>query len=121
MFTTDSRTCSPADARRLALAYLQTHCPTADIGAIQLVLSELVTNAARHTPAGTWTLELHHDDQALTLHVHDHSTHLPRPRTTSALDGNGGLGLHIIDHLTDHTSTTVTPHGKTTTAHWTLT
>ncbi|MET7746684.1 ATP-binding protein [Streptomyces sp. NPDC005385] len=120
MFTTDSQMSTPADARRMTAAHLLVCCPAADIEAVQIVLSELVANAARHTPAGTWALEVYHDDGALTLLVHDHSERLPQRREVPALDGHGGMGLGIIDQLTDHTCVDVTATGKTITAQWAL-
>ncbi|MEW2134161.1 ATP-binding protein [Streptomyces sp. NPDC005435] len=118
MFSTDSGTASPGDARRLAVAHLERHCPGADIPAVQVVLSELVTNAARHTPEGTWTLTLRHADGMLTLQVEDFSPHLPRPRQGDTLDGHGGLGLGLVERLSNLVTTTRTATGKAVVAHW---
>ncbi|MET7610789.1 ATP-binding protein [Streptomyces seoulensis] len=118
MFSADSTAASPSDARKLAAAYLQTHCPHADLGAVQVVLSELVTNAARHTPDGTWTLTLRHADGILALQVQDSSCDLPQPRQGDTLDGRGGLGLGLVDKLSDHVTMTTTPTGKMITAQW---
>ncbi|MGW4195094.1 ATP-binding protein [Streptomyces sp. NPDC005004] len=118
VFSADSSTSSPGDARRLAVAYLRDHCPGADIPAVQVVLSELVTNAARHTPDGTWTVTLRHADGMLTLQVEDSSPRLPRPRQGDTLDGRGGLGLGLVDSLSDLVTTLRTPRGKAVVAHW---
>ncbi|MFD4543205.1 ATP-binding protein [Streptomyces bauhiniae] len=118
MFSADSTAASPGDARRLALTYLQTHCPDADMDAVQVVLSELVTNAARHTPEGIWTLTLRYADGLLVLRVEDCSSELPRPRQGDTLDGRGGLGLGLVDKLSDHVSMAPTPMGKAITARW---
>ncbi|MFD4540127.1 ATP-binding protein [Streptomyces bauhiniae] len=118
MFSADSTAASPGDARRLATAYLQDHCPRADADAVQVVLSELVTNAARHTPDGTWTMTLRYADGLLALRVEDSSPDLPRPRQGDTLDGQGGLGLGLVDKLSDHVTMAPMPVGKAITARW---
>ncbi|MEU6405805.1 ATP-binding protein [Streptomyces sp. NPDC046985] len=121
MFTARSDACAPADARRLAVDYLRAHCPAADLEAVQIVLSELVTNAVRHTATGIWSLALLVADGTLTLEVRDESPHVPRPRNTPPLDGHGGLGMGIVDRLADDLALRVTETGKTITARWKLT
>ncbi|MFD7677128.1 ATP-binding protein [Streptomyces sp. NPDC060187] len=131
MFTSDSDTASPADARKLALAFLHVHCPDVDADAVQIVLSELVTNAARHTVTGFWSLDLHYDNShgdgisLLTLRVYDRDVRLPRQRKDSSLDGHpldgrGGLGLTLVEKLADQVSVSRTGEGKTITAQWKL-
>ncbi|MFJ4894948.1 ATP-binding protein [Streptomyces sp. NPDC088788] len=131
MFTSDSDTASPADARKLALSYLRVHCPDADVEAVQIVLSELVTNAVRHTVTGSWSLDLRYDNShgdgigLLTLRVHDRDIRLPRQRDDSSigwhpLDGRGGLGLLLVQKLTDQVGVERTRNGKTITVQWKL-
>ncbi|MEU6406836.1 ATP-binding protein [Streptomyces sp. NPDC046985] len=120
VFTAWSSACSPADARRRAVEYLRAHCPQADLEAVQLVLSELVTNAVRHTPEGVWSLALHIGESALTLEVSDASAFVPQPRGTLPLDGRGGLGLGIVKNLSDHVITQPMESGKKIVAQWRL-
>ncbi|MFD9584908.1 ATP-binding protein [Streptomyces sp. NPDC059980] len=131
MFTSDSDTASPADARKLALSYLHHHCPDVDEDAVQIVLSELVTNAVRHTVTGFWSLDLQYDNShgdgigLLTLRVHDRDIQLPRQRNDAPvgghpLDGRGGLGLLLVEKLADEVSVDRTRDGKTITAQWKL-
>lgn len=123
MFTSDSDTASPADARKLALSFLHVHCPDADVDAVQIVLSELVTNAVRHTVTGVWSLDLNYDNShgdgigLLTLRVHDRDISLPRQRNDSSfgghpLDGRGVLGLPLVDKLADQIGVERTRDGK---------
>ncbi|MFF3214240.1 ATP-binding protein [Streptomyces sp. NPDC002886] len=84
--------------------------------AVQLVVTELVTNAIRHTdgPAALH-LELHEDH--VKIRVTDTSPNPAMPRTPRT-DGTGGYGWHLIDRLTTHTHTEPTPDGgKTICAH----
>lgn len=120
MFTAHSQASSPADARRLAAAYLDAHCPGADAEAVQIVVSELVTNAVRHTPDGTWSLVLRLEEGQLILEITDDSPELPTPRPNPPLDGRGGLGLGLVEKLSDHTAVAPTGRGKTITAWWKL-
>lgn len=120
MFTAHSQASSPADARRLAVAYLDAHCPGADTEAVQIVVSELVTNAVRHTPEGTWSLSLRIEEGQLILEIADDSPALPSARRDPALDGRGGLGLGLVERLSDHTAVVPTTRGKTITAWWKL-
>ena len=63
-----------------------------------LLLSEIVTNAVRHTEGETILITVTTMDHHLRVEVHDDSASMPLPRPS---DETGGLGLYLIDHLSD--------------------
>ncbi|MFD6885298.1 ATP-binding protein [Streptomyces sp. NPDC059957] len=84
--------------------------------AILLVVTELVTNAIRHTD-GPATLHLELHDDHIDIRVTDTSPEPAEPRLPQT-DGTGGYGWHLINRLTTHTHTEPTPDGgKTIHAH----
>ncbi|MFJ1579824.1 ATP-binding protein [Streptomyces sp. NPDC088182] len=105
-----------AAARATAAAFLQQHCPWADLDAVLLVVSELVTNAVRHTP-GWWRLHLIAEDETLTVEMDDSS---PEPPVARAPDfsGGGGFGWHMVLRLAGHVEVRPLPEGKRVQAVW---
>ncbi|MFJ9682111.1 SpoIIE family protein phosphatase [Streptomyces sp. NPDC101194] len=77
--------------------------------AMELVLSELVTNAIRHGSAPV-TLRLL-NDHGLTCEVADGSSTSPHLRYAAATD-EGGRGLFLVAQLTERWGTRYTPQGK---------
>ena len=104
------------DARRAATAFGSRECPDADLGALALVVSELVTNAARHT-SGWWRLTVRGEGRRLDVEVEDRSSAVPAPRTPR-FDGRGGHGLNIVGALAGPLEVVPGPHGKTVRARW---
>ncbi|MER7488001.1 ATP-binding protein [Streptomyces sp. NPDC126497] len=106
-----------AEARAFAAHFLQQlrteWCATiggrAD-GAVLLVVSELVTNADRHSN-GPYVLELEGTDTALTVSVYDSSAALPRvfPRDPERV---GRHGLEIVRALARDVTVERVPVGK---------
>ncbi|MFD4322862.1 ATP-binding protein [Streptomyces sp. NPDC058548] len=88
---------SPAVARRSAVRWLEAaECArTADA---VLVVSELVTNAVRHT-RGPCLLTLTEDGESLDIAVTDHSEELPDVHRPAGGDQRGGFGFEIMRHL----------------------
>lgn len=109
---------SIAQARAAARRYLAENSPWAPAAEVALVVSELVTNAVRHT-SGWWRLRLTADGQRLVVEVEDRSADRLRRRPFSAT-GDGGLGLVIVEKLADRLE--VRPNaagsGKTVRASW---
>ncbi|MDT0406222.1 ATP-binding protein [Streptomyces edwardsiae] len=106
-----------AEARSFAARFLQQlrteWCAVVDEradGAVLLVVSELVTNADRHSE-GPYILELEGTDTALTVTVYDSSAHLPRvfPRDPERV---GRHGLEIVRALARDVSVERVPVGK---------
>jgi anti-sigma regulatory factor (Ser/Thr protein kinase) len=109
-----------ADARREAESYRLLACAWVPASALSLVVSELVTNAVRHTP-GWWRLILTADAGQLVLEVEDTSPAPPRPRPDGAVrpaDTVGGLGLTIVGRLATRLEVEPGAAGKTVRAVW---
>lgn len=108
---------SIAEARAFAAHFLQQlrteWCATVDErseGAVLLVVSELVTNADRHSN-GPYILELEGTDTAVTVLVYDSSVALPRryPRDPERI---GMHGLEIVHALSRQLAVERVPVGK---------
>ncbi|MFF3215763.1 ATP-binding protein [Streptomyces sp. NPDC002886] len=80
--------------------------------AILLVVTELVTNAIRHT-TGPAALHLELHDDHIEIRVTDTSPTAAEPRVPQ-IDGSGGYGMHLVKSLTTHTRTEPTPDGGKT-------
>lgn len=88
-----------------------------------LIVSELVTNAARQTPDKEIRLQLSRDAYGITIAVWDADHELPKatPMTEltledldlseEAFDDNGGWGLHIVRALSAKCGVTADPAG----------
>jgi anti-sigma regulatory factor (Ser/Thr protein kinase) len=70
----------------------------------RLLVSELVTNAVRHVPAGEGdeiTLTVQHEDGNVRVEVQDRGPgFVPSPRSETH-DAGSGWGLHILSTLSD--------------------
>lgn len=102
---------TPAVARSIAVRWLErTDCArTADA---VLVVSELVTNAVRHT-RGPCLLTLTVDGESLDIAVTDHSEDMPDVHRPPSGDQRGGFGLEIMRHLGDSIKVVPRIGGKT--------
>ncbi len=69
-------------------------------GDLMLLVSELVTNAVRHTRGESFEVRLEIRPELLRLEVHDEGTGFS-PRIAPSDDGSGGYGLYIVDRLAD--------------------
>ncbi|MEU1079008.1 ATP-binding protein [Streptomyces sp. NPDC005908] len=106
-----------AEARHFAAQFLEQlrteWCATIDArvdGAVQLVVSELVTNADRHSD-GPYILELEGTEASLMVAVYDSSGTLPRvfPRDPQRV---GRHGLEIVRALAQDVAVERVPVGK---------
>ncbi|MEU0287079.1 ATP-binding protein [Streptomyces sp. NPDC052492] len=106
-----------AEARHFAVQFLEQlrteWCARIDArvdGAVQLVVSELVTNADRHSD-GPYILELEGTESSLTVAVYDSSGTLPRvfPRDPQRV---GRHGLEIVRALAQDVAVERVPVGK---------
>ncbi|WP_405725325.1 ATP-binding protein [Streptomyces sp. NBC_01537] len=113
----DSLTGTVAQARRAVTAFVARVCPWADLDAVILVVSELVTNAVRHT-TGWWQLSMEGSPDRLTVAVDDSSHTLPACRPRSVHHDGGGLGWHVVRTLASRVEITEHPAGKTIRAMW---
>ncbi|MFE6225819.1 ATP-binding protein [Streptomyces sp. NPDC057854] len=112
-------TTSTAGARDSARAFLEGLAPTLASEAtdtVILIVSELVTNALRHS-GGTCTLDLTAHRDSIEVAVRDPSPQAPRMRTPDLNGGTGGFGRPMVNRLAR--ATAVTRHragGKTVSA-----
>ncbi|MEU6405798.1 ATP-binding protein [Streptomyces sp. NPDC046985] len=96
----DSDRTSIGSARRAAREYAAVCCPRVSSGHVELVTSELCTNALRHA-TGWWRLRLHTHVGRLVLDVDDDCLTLPRARVPDLAHGSGGLGMMLVGELTE--------------------
>jgi len=98
----DSEVDSIAEARGHVRDALVDRTDPDTVGHVELVVSELVTNSVRHGPGEPITLKL-----AATAaggvdgEVHDHGEGLITLRAEQETPAVGGLGLLLVDSLTD--------------------
>ncbi|MFE5942013.1 ATP-binding protein [Streptomyces sp. NPDC056480] len=102
---------SPAVARRIAVRWLEAADCARTADAV-LVVSELVTNAVRHT-RGPCVLTLARDGESLDIAVTDHSEEMPDVHRPPAGDQRGGFGLEIMRHLGESVRVVPRLGGKT--------
>lgn len=103
-------------ARHTAARFVAEHCPWADADAVLLVVSELVTNADRHTGALA-RLRLCADAGELAVSVEDADPRVPVPRTPD-LGGGGGFGWHMVERLAERLAIRPAAGGKCIEAAW---
>ncbi|MGW0702007.1 ATP-binding protein [Streptomyces sp. NPDC002867] len=105
-----------AGARTATAEFLLHHCPWADPDAVLLVVSELVSNAVRHT-AGWWRLHLTAGADTLVVQIED-SSPLPPVARPPSFSGEGGFGWHMVQRLAGRVEVCPQPYGKTVQATW---
>lgn len=76
-----------------------------------LLVTELVTNAARHV-GGTMHLEVGVDHDTLRVAVSDASPYLPTAAALPDWDSESGRGLFLIETLSDRWGSDALPKGK---------
>ncbi|MFD7683073.1 ATP-binding protein [Streptomyces sp. NPDC060187] len=87
---------------------------TATVEIVQLIVSELVTNARKYAP-GSALLHLRVVDAVLQIHLSDGNPVLPAPRPADPARV-GQHGLEIVTALAQHVTVQATPAGKRVTA-----
>jgi len=103
-------------ARDVARGFLSVATPQGGsaAGAVQLVVSELFTNAVQHA-GGVTGFQLKAGPDAVTVAVHDASTVAPRPLPLDATRP-GGFGWHLVQELSLEVRVDIHAAGKTVTA-----
>jgi anti-sigma regulatory factor (Ser/Thr protein kinase) len=76
---------------------------------VELLVSELVTNAIRHGRPPL-TVRAEHTSGSVTVCVEDASNAIPVPVDNAPWDASGGRGLHLVEALADRWG--VTPNGQ---------
>jgi anti-sigma regulatory factor (Ser/Thr protein kinase) len=102
---------SAGRARRLVTAQLRDWDLDDLADTAELLVSEVVTNALRHT-RGPLRLNLRMQDSRLTCEVEDTESAGP-VRNTADIHAEGGRGTELLDLLADAWGNTRTPTGKT--------
>jgi anti-sigma regulatory factor (Ser/Thr protein kinase) len=108
-----SRPESAGTARRLALSVLKVWALPQLNEVVELLVSELVGNAVRHTGARTFGLRLLRRRGWIRVEVRDPSRALPCLMPVRELDVSG-RGLFLVDKLADRWGVDLLPRGKTT-------
>jgi anti-sigma regulatory factor (Ser/Thr protein kinase) len=96
---------APSRARAAVRAWLAGELPADTLNAVQLMVSEIVTNSVVHGGVGEdgWIdLRASHADGRLLVDVRDSGRQgEPHRRRPDLDDGTGGLGLLIVEQLAD--------------------
>lgn len=106
-------------ARHLAatfLAGLQPRPAQDAADAVVLVVSELVTNAVRHSGGRFCSLRLSARPEAIGVAVSDPSPVPPRPRTPDIAGEGGGFGWSMVRRIATAVAVTEEADGKTVNA-----
>ncbi|WTJ90702.1 ATP-binding protein [Streptomyces sp. NBC_01537] len=108
-----SRPESAGVARRLSGSVLRSWALPQKTEVVELLVSELVGNAVRHTGARTFGLRMLRRRGWIRVEVRDPSRALPCLMPVRDLDISG-RGLFLIDKLADRWGVDLLPRGKTT-------
>lgn len=108
-----SRPESAATARRLSLSVIRLWGLPQYADTVELLVSELVGNAVRHTGARTFGLRMQRRRGLIRIEVRDPSRALPCLLPVRELDVSG-RGLFLVDTLADRWGVDLQPRGKTT-------
>lgn len=109
---TSDRT-SAAKARRMSLSVLHKWGLLQFADPVELLVSELVGNAVRHTGAHTMGLRMHRRRGWIRVEVRDPSRALPCLLPVRELDISG-RGLFLVDMLSDRWGVDLQARGKVT-------
>jgi anti-sigma regulatory factor (Ser/Thr protein kinase) len=108
-----SRPESASTARRLSLSVVRLWGLPQTADTVELLVSELVGNAVRHTGARTFGLRMQRRRGWIRVEVRDPSRALPCLLPVRDLDISG-RGLYLVDKLSDRWGVDLLPRGKTT-------
>jgi anti-sigma regulatory factor (Ser/Thr protein kinase) len=96
-------------ARRFAERVVGAHHTR--IADVLVVVSELASNAIRHAHTG-FSLRVCDQTDHVRIEVADHGAGWPVPRRHQAASGGGGMGLSLVEALSDRWGATEQPGGK---------
>lgn len=104
---------SVAHARTIAIGLLASAGLSADCtDDVSMVVSELVTNAIRHTGGTAFHLSASVQDRVVRVAVSDCSKELPM-RMVDSDEHEGGRGIAVVEALSKEWGATLLPLGKT--------
>jgi anti-sigma regulatory factor (Ser/Thr protein kinase) len=98
--TLDSQPESVAQARRVTTEVIDD-LDEQTLEDVRLIVSELVTNAVKHGPEGRVKLRLRREGNTIRGEVQDEGTSPFGLRRKVRLGPDGGLGLRLVDSLSD--------------------
>jgi anti-sigma regulatory factor (Ser/Thr protein kinase) len=98
--TLDSQPESVAQARRVTTQVIDG-LDEQTLEDVRLIVSELVTNAVKHGPNGRVKLRLRREGKTIHGEVEDEGTSAFGLRRRARLGPDGGLGLRLVDSLSD--------------------
>jgi anti-sigma regulatory factor (Ser/Thr protein kinase) len=98
--TLDSQPESVAQARRVTTQVIDG-IDEQTLEDVRLIVSELVTNAVKHGPDGRVKLRLRREGRTVHGEVEDEGTSTFGLRRKARLGPDGGLGLRLVDSLSD--------------------
>jgi serine/threonine-protein kinase RsbW len=98
------------EARHFVAEFLTDVVPDATRDAIEVMVSELATNAIRHAASG-FTLRLYVSDTHVRVEAIDTGSGVPELRSPSPTDPSG-RGLRIVQGLSDAWGQQTTEEGK---------
>jgi anti-sigma regulatory factor (Ser/Thr protein kinase) len=98
--TLDSQPESVAQARRVTGQVIDG-LDEQTLEDVRLIISELVTNAVKHGPDGRVKVRLRREGKTISGEVEDEGTSPFGLRRRVRLGPDGGLGLRLVDSLSD--------------------
>ncbi|MGW1201742.1 ATP-binding protein [Streptomyces cyaneofuscatus] len=101
---TDADRRRPEQLRRLSCALLELWDLGSYVDDVELLVSELVTNALQHGAGPAVHVRICADDDHLHLYVEDGSSNRPVPRPMD-IEAENGRGLHMVAAIADHLDT----------------
>ncbi|GAA2484156.1 hypothetical protein GCM10010406_20530 [Streptomyces thermolineatus] len=113
-FTVASTTAAVRQARHRVVAGIRSWGIRLDAEAldgIELVASELITNAVLHAPAGPITVSARYEGPTLVVEVYDATVVIPLTEPITS-DAERGRGLYLVAMLADRHGATLTTTGK---------
>lgn len=113
----DSASTGLSQARAAIGAYVSSRCAWVPVYQVQVVASELLTNALKYA-GGWWRLKVRCGREKLVVEVSDHDSRLPEPREPDLAGGTGGFGMYLVASLSSDFEAKPTPDGKTVRATW---
>lgn len=106
------RPTSCGEARSAVRSFCLSHALPHLADDAELLASELMTNAIKHSHELITVIALYANDQLL-VNVRDDDTQTATPvASAAATDAESGRGLHLVDQIAGNWGTTLHPDGK---------
>ncbi|MFE1333500.1 ATP-binding protein [Streptomyces microflavus] len=96
----DTDRCRPQQFRRLSCALLTSWDLLGHIESVELLVTELLTNALQHGEGPEVDVMISADEDYLHVFVRDGSPHTPDPRPLD-MESENGRGLHLVTAIAD--------------------